>query len=176
MALTRVEPKNIIGRIRNLILGKEKPNLLIRVSCGIGLVIWIYLVSWHVLTLLALLLYRTLKHPEAIIAAFNRVGGRYGLGDPMNILFGHATLQLILYFIMLIGLILIYRKKRFGFILYIFATAATFLATFIIMGSKYMVNETSLTDAALLVASAIYFGIGLLLFFKKPKEKSASND
>lgn len=170
MALPNVEPKHFMGRVRRMILGKEKPNLLTRISCGLGLLVWFYLISWHVVTLLVLFLFNTLKHPEKIRAAFGRVGGSYGLGDPINLLIGHSAIQIILYLVMLVGIIFIYRKKKLGFLMYVIAAAATFIATFIIMGPKYMSNELSLVDTALLGVTAVYFGIGALIFYRKKDE------
>lgn len=167
MALPTVEPKNLLQRVRRLILGKQKPNLLTRVSCGIGLVLWIYLISWHVLTFVALMLFDTLKSSEVIRASFNRVGGRYIQGDPINHLIIYSMLEIIIYIVMLFGLILIYRKKKLGFLLFVFGGLATFLVTFFIMGYNFLMKETSIGDLLLLGGAIAYFGLGVLIFYRK---------
>ena len=172
---TAVEPKNLLQRVRRLILGKEKPNFLTRVSCGVGFVVWIYLISWHLLTFIALFLFDTLKSSDVIRASFNRVGGRYIQGDPINHLLVYSVMEIIIYLVMLIGLILIYRKKKIGFLLFVFGGAATFLVTFFIMGYTYLAEETSLGDILILGTTVAYFGIGALIFYRKkaePEEKS----
>ena len=167
MALPTVEPKSLLQRVRRLILGKEKPNLLTRISCGVGLVLWIYLVSWHILTFVALFLFDTLKSSDVIRASFNRVGGRYIQGDPINHLLVYSLLEIAIYFVMLVGLILIYRKKKLGFLLFVFGGLATFLGTFLIMGYDFLMKETSIGDLLLLGAAVAYFGLGALIFYRK---------
>jgi hypothetical protein len=172
MALAAVEPKNLLQKVRRLILGKEKPNFLTRVSCGVGFVIWVYLVSWHFLTLIALLLYPSLKTGSDLVQAnFVRVGGRYAMGeDPIKLLIGHSAVQLILYFVMLVGLILIYRKKKLGFLLYVFGGLATPFVTLLLLGYLYMSAELAIGDTLLLAASIAYFGLGALIFYRNKKE------
>jgi len=174
MALATVEQKNIFQRIGRLILGKEKPNFLTRVSCGIGFVVWVYLVSWHILTFIALMLFPTLKGSELIAANFVKVGGRYAMGDdPINLLIGHSGVQILLYFVMLTGLILIYRKKKIGFLLYVFAGLITPLITVFLLGYLYFKAEIAVGDTTLLAASVAYFGIGALIFYRKKDKEEA---
>jgi phosphatidylglycerophosphate synthase len=175
MALAAVEPKNLLGKIRTLIMGKEKPNFLTRVSVGVGFVLWVYLVSWHILTFVALMLFSTLEGTQQIRASFQRVGGRYNLGDPINLLKGHSAVQIVLYLLILVGLVLIYRKKKIGFLFYVFAGLGTVFVTFLLMGYSYLVNEVSAVDMSLLGASIAYFGIGALLFYRKKDEDKQSS-
>ena len=183
MALEKVEKFNIFLRIRRFILGKEKPDLLTRASCLIVFIIWIYLISWQVLTFLSVMLVNTIEKtkgglngPATIKAAFQRVGSReYGFADTMNRLTVHSTFQLILFAVALVGIILVYRKKRLGFFLYIIPLLLTFLATYFILGWSYIINEVSGTDTILLLMTVIYFGIGLFLFYRKPNKPEVTN-
>lgn len=176
MPIQKIEKLNLLQRLRRIVLGKEKPDLLTRTSVLVGLVVWVYLFSWHLLTFLSIILMNNLKPqgnsqgPQIIKAAFQRVGSReYGYSDTLNRLLVHSIGEMILYGIVLIGLILIYRKKRLGFLLYIFAFLGTFVLTFFIMGTDYMSKELSMVDSLLILFGVLYFAIGLFLFYKKPK-------
>lgn len=182
MALEKVEKFNIFLRVRRFVLGKEKPDLLTRISTMAVFVIWIYLISWQVLTFLSVMLVNTIEKtegglngPATIKAAFQRVGSReYGFADTMNRLTIHSTAQLILFVVALAGIVLVYRKKRIGFILYILPLLSTFVATYFILGWNYIKNEVSGTDSILLLMTVIYFAIGLFIFYKKPEKKEVA--
>ena len=116
MELEKVIQKNVFQRLRTLVLGKEKPNFLTRVSVGLAFVIWIYLFSWHLFTILSLTLLNSLKHPEKVKATFNSVGNKYGYTDTMNLLKAHSIIEIVLFLIVFVGLILTWRKKKIGFL------------------------------------------------------------
>lgn len=173
MALSRGEKLSWFQRIRRLILGKEKPNLITRISVGAGFLIWVYLISWYVLTLLSILLMGSLKQADLVQGSFNRVGSKlYGYSDTINRLTLHTVLELLIFGVVLIGLILIYRKKRIGFLMYVIGNVAAVLATIFILGLKYFQYETSYTDLIVIAASTLYFGIGAIWFYKiKPNKE-----
>jgi hypothetical protein len=167
MTLKKKEKKSVFQRLRNLILGKEKPNLLTRISVGAGFLIWIYLISWHVLTLLSILLMGSLKQSELVEGAFNRVGSKlYSYPDTINTLTVHTLLQLILFGIILLGLVLIWRKKKIGFLLYVASHVGTIFITIIVMGMEFFTAETSITDLIITGSATLYFGIGALWFYR----------
>ena len=169
MLLTQVEPKTIFIRVRRFILGRERPDFLTRMSFLGGLIVWLYLASWHALTLMAITLRGTIKYNERVENALRSIMHKYNFEgtEPWNFLVVHSLLQLLIYFVMVVGLVFIYRRFRMGFLLYVIAAAATFVVTFIVMGPTYMIQEFSYVDFALLAMSALYFAILLVIFYPK---------
>ncbi len=168
MAFSAIQPKNLILRFRNFLLGRERPDFIMRMSFLGGMIIWLYLASWHLLSLLAVLLRTTLNvgYQNLIHKRFIEIGDRYEFSsDPENMLIVHSSLQLVVYFVMLTGLILIYRRVRLGLALYVVPAACSYLFTLIILGNEFLVSEFSFVDFVLLAGSAIYFTIGILLIF-----------
>lgn len=170
MALERINKTNVFQRIITLILGSEKPNLLVRTSVISGFIIWLYFFSWHLITFLSLALLDNLKQAPNVRAAYGRIGHLYGYSDTINRLTLYSALQILVYIVIFIGLILIYRKKRIGIILYLITTITGILITFLIMGFRYMKMEISIVDYTLILATLVYFALGFLLFYRKPKE------
>ena len=178
MDLDKTITKTIPQKIKQAILGKQNPNFLTRISVGAGFLVWIYLFSWYLLTFLSLILMGGIKPGwrYTVEGSFQRVGSKlYGFADTINTLFVHSVAQFALYFIILIGLILIWRKKKLGFMFYVIGSVGSLLATIFILGSDFLINETTPFDFILIIASTVYFGIGALWFYKfkgrKEREK-----
>lgn len=167
--LEKIQKINIPQRIWIFIIGTVKPNMLTQVSVAIGFCIWLYLFSWHLLTFLTLSLMGTLDKATELDAAFNRIGSKYQMLLPGNIttyLWVHSLVQLIVFGVALVGLILIWRQKKIGFLLYIFSNAATYVVTFLVLNMSYMWNELSIIDFVLLLAVTLYFTLGYFLFYR----------
>jgi hypothetical protein len=168
--LEKIQQINIPQRIWIFIVGTTKPNMLTQASVAIGFCIWLYFFSWQLLTFVTLSLMGTLDKATELDAAFNRIGGNYQMLLPGNIttyLWLHSLIQLILCGLSLTGLILIWRQKKFGFLLYIFSNAAVYLVTFLLLGMAYMWNELSFMDFILMLAVTLYFATGYWLFYRK---------
>lgn len=168
--LEKIQKINIPQRIWIFIVGTEKPNMLTQISVALGLCIWFYFFSWHLLTFLSLTLMENLEKANELDSAFNRIGGKYQMLLPGNIttyLWIHSLIQLIVFSVSLVGLILIWRKKKIGFLLYIFSNASTYIITFFVLGLAYMANELSFFDFVLLLAATLYFATGYWLFYRK---------
>lgn len=168
MVLDKIKNKNLSLRIRTIILGSEKPNLIIRMSTLGGLLIWLYFFSWHLITFLSLVLLDNLKQATNVRAAYGRIGYHYGYSDTINRLTLYSAMQILVYIVLFISLILIYRKKRTGLIMYLVTTIAGLLITFFVMGFHFMKFEISILDYILILASITYFSLGFLLFYRKP--------
>ena len=168
MVLDKIKQTNLSLRIRTLILGTEKPNLLIRMSTLCCLIVWLYFFSWHLITFLSLTLLDNLKQATNVRAAYGRIGYLYGYSDTINRLTLYSAMQILVYIVLFISLILIYRKKRTGLIMYLITTIAGLMITFFVMGFRFMKFEISILDYLLLLASITYFSLGFLLFYRKP--------
>ncbi|UKN02086.1 hypothetical protein K6119_00970 [Paracrocinitomix mangrovi] len=180
MSIEKKEKLTVLQRTRRLILGREKPNLATRISVGIGFLIWVYHVSWQLLTLMAITLMGSLKQEELIRGAFQRVGSKlYYYENTIDRLTINTIVSLIAYGVSLLGLILIYRKKKIGFLVYILGNVSVILSTLIIMKLKYFQTEWNYTDLIMLGIPTLYFGFGALWFYKvkakKAPAKAANN-
>ena len=167
--IEKIQKINILQRIWIFIIGKETPNTLTQASVMVGFFVWLYLFSWHLITFVTLTLMGTLKNADKIELAFARVGRQYAgyiFGDVTSYLMVHSVAQFIVFGVSLTGLILIWRKKKLGFLLYIFSNAATYIVTFFILGSKYMYNELSFYDFLILLTATLYFAAGYFLFYR----------
>ena len=137
MSLEKKPKRSLIQRIKHVILGKERPNLLTRLSVWAGFLLWIYLVSWQILTLLSLVLMGSLKQADLVEKSFIRVGSKlYGYADTVSLITIHTLLQLVAFGVILFGLILIWRKKRLGFLLYVIGNVLIILITVFVLGLK----------------------------------------
>lgn len=168
--LERIDKLNIPQRIWYFIVGREKPNMLTQISVAIALVIWFYFFSWNLLTFLTITLMDTLDQAAAIESAFNRIGRPYQTflhGNILTYLLINSVVQLFINAASLIGLILIWRKKRAGFLVYIFANLATWLTAVLMMGLSYVAHENSLADFVLLLAVTLYFFTGYWFFYRR---------
>lgn len=166
MVLEKIDKKNLVQRLVWLIMGKQRPNFLTRISVIAGFIVWLYLLSWHILVLLSTTLIDTVHKSSYVRAAFTTVGSKYGLVDPLNQLLANSFVQVIVYLVILVGLILIWRRKKIGFLMVIFSYLATFILTFFILGLKYLLAESSIVDLVLIFSSVLYFALGLFLFSK----------
>ena len=102
-----------------------------------------------------------------VVPAFQKVGfSEYKYHDTVQLLNTHCLAQFVIYFLMLFGLILIWRKKKLGFIIYPSAAICSLLITYVVLGQKYFIVETTFTDLVLIIGSALYFGIGAWWFYK----------
>jgi len=177
--IERVVAVTIPQKIKHLILGKERPNLLTRVSVGVVFIMWVYLFSWYLMTFLSLMMMNGLKPGwrNDVIPAFHRVGSKlYGYADTVNMLTVHSLIQFAVFFIMLLGLILVWRKKRIGFIFYIAGAVGSLVATFIILGYDYLIAETTVVHWTLLIGSALYFTVGAWWFYKWKERKNKKQE
>ncbi|MFT4602129.1 MAG: hypothetical protein ACI857_002315 [Arenicella sp.] len=173
--LERAVAVTIPQKIKQLILGKVRPNLLTRVSVGSVFVVWVYLFSWHLMTFLSLIMMNGLKPGwrNDVIPAFHRVGSKlYGYADTVNMLNVHSILQFAIFFIMLLGLILVWRKKRIGFLFYIVGAIGSLAITFFVLGYEFLITETTIVDWTLLIGSALYFTFGAWWFYKWKERKN----
>ncbi|MEX1000885.1 MAG: hypothetical protein WDZ35_02100 [Crocinitomicaceae bacterium] len=178
MTLKKHEKRSFLQRIIRLILGKEKPNFITQTSVVAGFLIWVFLLSWHILTFMAILLMGSLKQGEKLEGAFLRVGKKlYGYDDTINRLGIYTLAEFVLFTLVLIGLILIWRRKKFGFLLYVFANVCIPLLTMILMGFEYFRSETTTLELILYGSTTLYFGIGALWFYKwKGRNKEKKNE
>lgn len=172
MPLVKTQKKTALQRIRNVILGQEKPNFFTRVSVTTGFIVWVYLFSWQILSFIAFMLMGSLKQADLVERSFRRVGKKlYDIDHILNRLLIHSFAEFIAFGLVLLGLILIWRKRKIGFIVYVIGNVSILLCTLFILGREYLFKEVSSFDIILILVSSLYFGIGIWWFYKhKDKE------
>ena len=174
--MAQEKKKTVFQRIRRIILGSTKPNFITMASVLGGFLVWIYFVSWHALSLMALTTMDNLKMGDHLVGSFNRVGSNlYGYANTVDLLAIHSTVQLLIYLLILIGLILIYRQKKLGFIIYILGNVSTVLTTIFMLGLKFFQSETGYFNIFLLGGATAYFAIGALWIYKWKHKKEVEN-
>jgi len=168
MVLDKIVKLNLAQRLRIFILGTERPNLLTRLSVFIAFVVWIYFFTWHLISLLSLLLIDNLKQAATVRAAYTKIGHRYHFSDTINRLTLYSLIEVTLYGVLLIGLILIWRKKKTGLLIHIVGNLFNLVITFLLMGYSFMINEIPIYDYCIILAMILYFSIGLIVFYRQP--------
>jgi hypothetical protein len=176
MVLEKIKKLTTLQWFRAIILGKERPNLLTRISLIIAFLIWVYLFSWQLLTLVAILFSDNLAHADGIKAAYHSIGkNKYGFIDGAVRLKLFTLVQLGLYLMSLVGLVFVWRQKRWGFILYLLSYMLILISSLLIMGWTYIEKEIPLIDLILIGGSIIYFAIGLFIFGKAEDSGNQGN-
>ena len=175
MALVKIDERTLVQKVKQFFLGKEKPNLFRRISVLIGFFIWLYFTVWQGLIFLSIVFMDRLQNPEMIREAFNRIGAKYaflhrwGLNTTEVLLF-HSLGMFVFFGLSLLGLILIYRQKKTGHILYLFSNVFAVVFTIVFLGKDYFNNEISMIDKIIFASVTLYFTLGIF-FFKKKKVK-----
>jgi hypothetical protein len=178
MALVRIDEKTLIQKIKVFIIGNEKPNWLTRISIIVGFAIWLYFIIYLSIIFLSILFVDTLQDPELIKSTFGKIGGQYNFNidyanlswQAIDVIFYHALISICLLGISLVGLILIYRRKKMGYILYLSGNAVTTLFTILFLGLTYFKDQITLTDKLLFAGITIYFLIAMI-FLQGNKDK-----
>ncbi|MGV6862668.1 MAG: hypothetical protein ACWA41_12930 [Putridiphycobacter sp.] len=173
MAIVNIDERTLVQKIKISILGKEKPKLFRRISVMVGFGVWLYFTIWQTLIFLSILLMERLKNYETIKEAFDRVGAKYAFMHrwglkTTDVLIYHSIGMFVLFGINLFALILIYRKRKIGHVLYLVSFLLMGLFSYFFLGHKYFTNEISLVDKIIFLIAGLYFTTGIF-FFKKPK-------
>ena len=171
MALEKIAKTTLFQRLGNFIIGSVRPNLLTRVSVISGGIIWLYLFVWHLMSFVSTMLIDNIHMSLKIRAGFSKVGSTtYGLTDTINSLRMHSLTQIIIYLVILTSLILIWRKLKIGFLIYVVANVASLFITMLMLGWSYLIHEIPIFDYILIGITTLYFSIGIFMFYRKSKE------
>lgn len=172
MALEKIVKTTLFQRFRHLVMGSEKPNLLTRISVISGAVVWLYLFAWQLMTFISMLLIGNVHQSGIIRSAFYDLGiENYNLRDTVTSMKMHSMTQLVIYLIILASLILIWRKRKIGFLIYVVGNVASLFITIVMLGWAYLLNEIPIFDFILIAVSTLYFSIGIFLFYRKGKNE-----
>ncbi len=182
MALVRINEKTIVQKVKTFILGHEKPNWMTRISVLIGFFIWLYFIVWHAFIVTSILFVNRFQNPQLIEETFARIGGQYNFNltyaawnwVAIDVIFYHALGTMVLLLIPVTGLIIIYRRKKLGYITYLVGNALVALFAVSFLGLKYFSEQISMIDKVIFLAITLYFFVGMFLLKRtKAKEKTS---
>jgi hypothetical protein len=166
MTLVKIDERTVVQKVKHFFLGKEKPNLFRRISVVFGFFIWLYFAIWQGLIFLSIVLMNRLQNPEMIQKTFDRIGAKYtflhrwGL-NTTDVLLYHSLGMFVFFGLSLFGLILIYRQKKSGHILYLFSNIFAVIFTIVLLGMNYFNQEISLIDKIIFTIVTLYFGFSI---------------
>ncbi|PWH86780.1 hypothetical protein [Brumimicrobium oceani] len=165
--LTELKPEDAIPlfvRLKNIILGKQKPDGFTQITFSISLLSWLLLVVWNAVSYFVLLTSDIIKEnkgfsvDEVIIKNGQNLGfnGEEFLISITTFYFNNLFIWLFVFF----GLALMYRKKRIYTFFILGGLAAHFTYMFIVLGFQYFVEDISFFDkilyAVLIVITIIH--------------------
>ncbi|NOQ75394.1 MAG: hypothetical protein GQ574_25510 [Crocinitomix sp.] len=117
---------------------------------------------------IATLLIGNVHESGTMRSAFHNLGkANYGLRDTVINLNMHAIVQLVIYFIILASLVLIWRKRKIGFLIYVLGNVTSLFITTLMLGWAYLLNEIPIFDFILIAITTLYFSVGIFIFYRK---------
>lgn len=181
MALRRIDEKTIVQKVKNLIIGNQRPKWFIRFSVITAFTIWLYFIIWQAFIFLTILFVNRLESPDLIKQTYARIGGQYNFNidyaqmnwKTIDVVFFHSIGLFILFLISLIGLINIYKSKKIGYILYLLGNLGVIIFSILFLGLNYIKDQITLVDQSIFISISVIFL--LLLFIFKPKTSESSN-
>lgn len=168
---------SLFARLRQLLLGKSKPDGFTRLMFSFALFSWCLLALWNAISYFVLLSSKVIQQNkgfsvhEVIIKNGQNLGfnGEEFLGSITNFYFNNLFIWLLI----LIGIILMYRKlKLYPFIL-LGGLAIHFIYMFFVLGFQYFIEDISFFDKILYL---ILFLVTLIHSFLMNKEQSKKGE
>jgi hypothetical protein len=171
-------PIPIINKISAFIFGGEKPEMILRISIYINLVIWFIFLVWHILSYYAISYREVILEEKKInveILIFNR-GAELGY-DPsvfLDHLFRFHAIAILCWVTVFIGIVLMWRKIK-NFVYFLFIPLVIYLGTLVwYMGPDYYLQDTTFFDKLiffLFVINSVFF----LLMFRRQQHNPESH-
>lgn len=164
-------PFPFLKKTLRLILGKEKPDWYTRLFCWIGLCVGLYLTFWNALGTLTFFLLDFIEAEKGVYTR-NFIADKadvYGFSTENfeQVLFTYHALSGLLWTLMLLSLILVYRQKIAG--LWTFVLLAGLLNAFLVfyISWGYYSQELTVTDK---IFNLLTLVLGLVLLTIKKKK------
>jgi hypothetical protein len=164
---------NFMLKIRTFVLGEETPDMFTRITFNILLGIWSILISWNILSVIVIKFSEIIEENKGI--SVNEIlikkGKQLGFEGVnfIGIIENFYILSIFLFLVILIGLILLYRKSNLyapfffgGFLFYL-------ISLIFLVGFQFLIEDVSTFDKILL---AFMFVLGLIHYTLMIKEKN----
>ena len=178
MAIIRINERTVVQKVKTFILGTEKPNWMTRISVLVGLFISLYFLIWQFFIFISVLFVERLKNPDLIKDTFSRIGGKYNFNikyasynwNTMDVILYHSIGTITLLILSTIGLIIIYRRKKLGYITYLLSNGLIILFTILFLGLDYLKEQIGFIDKIIFIVITVYFLTGMFIL-KRTAEK-----
>ncbi|MCB0478429.1 MAG: hypothetical protein KDC84_09715 [Crocinitomicaceae bacterium] len=157
------------SKISRFLFGKNDPPIITKVAFYLGIAGWFYFFIWYLAAFMSIKFIDGIEHPEQIKANFNKIGLEYGFDNFQTTLENVLMITLICLGAVLISLFMIYRRKIYGYYIYLGGWLASILVMVFMLGFKFFWEEiTHMDKAIMLILILPYFVFYYLL--KKTKE------
>ncbi|MEZ4938732.1 MAG: hypothetical protein R2799_14170 [Crocinitomicaceae bacterium] len=157
------------SKLSRLLFGKNEPPLITKIAFYFGIAGWFYFFIWYLAAFLSIKFIDGIEHPEQIKANFNKIGLDYGFQNFQTTFENVLMIVLICLGLVVVSLFMIYRRKVYGYYLYLAAWIASLLTIFFMLGFKFFWNEVTHLDKAIMLSLILPYFIFMYLL-KKTKE------
>lgn len=161
----------LILKLRDLIFGTQRPDLVTRILCYLNLIIWLIFFVWHLIGFTAISLREVIlvkKKIDVEALIFER-GEALGFKpyEFLNLLMKYHLISSICWAVVFIGIVMMWRRKRI-FALFLFGAAGVYFAQiFLLMGWNYFMQDTTWFDKIALGMLVVNSFIFLLFMPRK---------
>jgi len=135
--------------IKNFILGKESPSLFTRIVFWLNVPLALWYLIFFVLEFLAIRLVHTLKDSEEVLDRINEIGSNYGLSDIPQSFFLMSVSGLMGVALMIVGMLLFWRKIKWGYPVYLIGISIVFVSPMVFLGYTYFSEEQTILELLL---------------------------
>ncbi|MDG0974016.1 MAG: hypothetical protein P8O07_07640 [Crocinitomicaceae bacterium] len=176
--LDKLSPEDAIPlfiRIRRFILGKKKPDGFTRLIYTINFISWFLLMAWNLISFGVVQMSQLIYDNKglSVKAILRRKGRELGFNGEhfLQAITDFYFLSIFVWIVILIGLVLLYRKSRFYTSFYFGGFMVHFTSMFLMIGFQYFLEDISLFDKILYGVMLI---TGLIHYTLMMKEKTQS--
>ncbi|RYM32083.1 hypothetical protein ERX46_15485 [Brumimicrobium glaciale] len=166
----------LLIKIKKLILGKQKPDGFTRLMFSFSLFSWFLLTIWNAVSYFVLLTSDIIKENKGFSVADVIIKNGQNLGfNGEEFLVSITTFyfnSLFVWLFILVGLVLMYRKKTIYTFIVLGGLAFHFIYMFIVLGFQYFIEDVSFFDKILYAVLTV---VTLIHSFLMKKEKIITN-
>jgi hypothetical protein len=171
-------PVPIFLRIRDLIFGKRRPDIITQINFYVNFIIWITFLLWSVIsfyTISARDFFQTQKHipVESIIENRGRELGFNG-GEFLSRLSVLNAIGIFCWTCVFVGLVLMYRKRKIFYYFFISPIVLYIMVMLIYISPTYFMQDTTSYDKVALLIMLIS-GFAYYYLMKDRKEDEEIN-
>ncbi len=155
----------LMKQIKSFTLGKQKPDSFTRFIFNLNFTGWLLLFGWNTLSFIALSFSDLIKEEKgfSVNAIIRRQGREYGFEgqDFLDNFYVYLELQFIILSVLLVGITLLYRKKKSFAFLFFGAFLFHFASLFYLLGIQYFIEDITLFDKLLYAVMLISGGVSV---------------
>jgi hypothetical protein len=163
--------KSLTVRLKKFVFGTKAPDFFSRIIFFLGLIGWTLSFLWSVAVFIATFFIDEIDHADKARAVFTRLGEKYGIEDFLQSFQMFTIVHMIALAFVLLALILIWRDKLFGFVVYFVGYGLAIFAMPIILNFEYMWKEVSTFDKILYIVMTL--PVTILFLYKLAKRSKA---